>query len=80
MRNAFPNGAFRFADKSRESRAFFCATKQGNSRTQPRTKDWTHSQVTGMAQRFLAGVREFRVRQKCTLSDAPVELRIAAKV
>jgi hypothetical protein len=30
----FPNGALRIAIKSRESRIFFCALKQGNSRRQ----------------------------------------------
>jgi hypothetical protein len=37
-------------------------------------------QLAAMPQRFLAGVRELRVRQKCTLEDAPVELRDCPKV
>jgi hypothetical protein len=69
--NAFPNGAFRYADKSRESRAFFCAPKQGNSRTQLQAKDRALIQVAGMPQRFLAGISEVsgaakKHLQRCT--------------
>jgi hypothetical protein len=50
----FPNGALRIAIKSRESRIFFCALKQGNSRG--RLSDTVPGY--GHAERFLAGVCE----------------------
>jgi hypothetical protein len=67
----FRNGASRIAIKSRERRIFFCALKQGNScgRLPDALPSYEHATVLSR------NVREFRVRQKCTLKDAPVELR-----
>ncbi len=70
-RHVFPNSAFCFAGKSRESRAFFCALEQGNSRRQLQAKLARQIQVTGMPQRLLATGRGFA----CGRKDAPVELR-----
>jgi hypothetical protein len=67
----FPNGALRIAIKSRESRIFFCAPRQGNSRTRLRPKHRLLFHIMGMPQRLLAGVCEVSGaakmhRERCT--------------
>ena len=74
MPHAFPNGAFRYADKSLKSRGFFCALKQGNSRARLQQNGLAVFHLPSMAQ-LLAEHARFQVRQKCTPADAPVELR-----
>ncbi len=63
----FPNGAFRFADKSRERRIFFCALKQGNScgRLTVAISSWRHATALSRNVREVSGAAKVHLA-RCT--------------